>query len=58
MAALQQLTTGQRAAVVLHYYVDLPVAEIARRTGTNALAVRAHLSRGRRRLREILEQTG
>ena len=54
LAALQQLTPGQRACVVLYYYVDLPVVEISRRTGINQLAVRAHLSRGRKRLREVL----
>ena len=54
LAALQTLTPQQRAVIVLHYYVDCPVREVARRTGINALAVRAHLSRGRRRLRELL----
>jgi RNA polymerase sigma-70 factor (ECF subfamily) len=54
LRALQQLPERQRAVVVLFYYVDLPVNEIARRLGSNSLAVRAHLSRGRRRLRELL----
>jgi RNA polymerase sigma-70 factor (ECF subfamily) len=54
VAALARLAPGQRAAVVLFYYADLPVGEIARRLGTNSLAVRANLSRGRRRLRELL----
>jgi len=54
LAALQQLTPQQRAVIVLHYYVDCPVREIARRTGINALAVRAHLSRGRKHLRVLL----
>jgi RNA polymerase sigma-70 factor (ECF subfamily) len=54
LAALQGLTPQQRAVIVLHYYVDCPVREIARRTGINALAVRAHLSRGRKHLRELL----
>jgi RNA polymerase sigma factor (sigma-70 family) len=54
LAALQRLTQQQRAVIVLHYYVDCPVSEIARRTGSNALAVRAHLSRGRKRLRTLL----
>jgi RNA polymerase sigma-70 factor (ECF subfamily) len=52
--ALQRLTPQQRAVIVLHYYVDCPVGEIARRTGINSLAVRAHLSRGRKRLRLLL----
>ena len=53
-AALRQLPDGQRGAVVLYYYADLPVREIADRLGSNSLAVRANLSRGRRRLRELL----
>ena len=57
MVALQQLTDGQRAAIVLHYYADLPVAEISRRTGIKQIAVRAHLSRGRKRLRRVLERS-
>lgn len=54
LEALQRLTPQQRAVIVLRYYVDCPVAEIARRTGINALAVRAHLSRGRKHLRVLL----
>ena len=53
-AALAQLPDAQRAAVVLFYYADLPVREIASRLGSNGLAVRANLSRGRRRLRQLL----
>ena len=44
----------QRAAVVLFYYADASVRTIARRTGTSQLAVRANLSRGRKRLKQIL----
>ena len=52
--ALRGLTPQQRAVIVLHYYADCPVREIARRTGINQLAVRAHLSRGRKHLRVLL----
>jgi RNA polymerase sigma factor (sigma-70 family) len=52
--ALRRLPDGQRAAVVLFYYADLPVSQIAQRLGSNGLAVRANLSRGRRRLRQLL----
>jgi RNA polymerase sigma-70 factor, ECF subfamily len=52
--ALRQLSPAQRAAVVLHYEADLPVQEVARRMGTSAGAVKVHLFRGRRRLRELL----
>jgi RNA polymerase sigma-70 factor, ECF subfamily len=57
LAALARLPAGQRAAVILFYYADLPVGEIARRLGSNGIAVRANLSRGRRRLRELLGDT-
>lgn len=52
--ALGQLPDRQRAAVVLFYYADASVREIARRTGSSQLAVRANLSRGRKRLKQIL----
>jgi RNA polymerase sigma-70 factor, ECF subfamily len=54
LAALQDLTPQQRAVIVLHYYADCSVREVARRTGINPIAVRAHLSRGRKRLRVLL----
>ena len=54
VAALRQLPDGQRSAVILFYYADLPVGEIARRVGSNGIAVRANLTRGRRRLRQLL----
>ena len=53
-AALRRLPDAQRAAVILFYYADLPVREIAARLGSNQLAVRANLSRGRRRLGQLL----
>jgi RNA polymerase sigma-70 factor (ECF subfamily) len=52
--ALRQLSRAQRAAVVLHYEADLSVQEVARRMGTSVGAVKVHLFRGRRRLRELL----
>jgi RNA polymerase sigma-70 factor, ECF subfamily len=52
--ALAQLPDRQRSVVVLFYYVDSSVREIARRTGSSQLAVRANLSRGRKRLKQIL----
>jgi RNA polymerase sigma-70 factor (ECF subfamily) len=54
LAALRQLPDAQRAAVILFYYGDLSIREIAARLATNSLAVRANLSRGRRRLRHLL----
>jgi RNA polymerase sigma-70 factor (ECF subfamily) len=54
VGVLRRLSPAERAAVVLHYEVDLPVADVARRMGTSAAAVRVHLHRGRRRLRSLL----
>jgi RNA polymerase sigma-70 factor (ECF subfamily) len=54
LAAIRTLPDGQRAALILYYYADLPVRQIADRLGTNSLAVRASLSRGRRRLKTLL----
>jgi RNA polymerase sigma-70 factor (ECF subfamily) len=54
LAALRDLPDGQRAAIVLFYYADLPVRDIAARLGSNPLVVRTNLSRGRRRLRALL----
>ncbi len=54
IAALSQLPEAQRAALVLFYFADLPVRDIASRVGSNGIAVRANLSRGRKRLRQLL----
>jgi RNA polymerase sigma-70 factor (ECF subfamily) len=52
--ALAKLAPKQRVAVILFYYEDAPVREIARRSGTSQMSVRANLSRGRKRLKELL----
>lgn len=54
--ALQHLPPRQRAAVVLHDYADRPTREVAAILGTRTGTVRVHLSQGRRRLRELLEE--
>jgi len=53
--ALASLPTGQRAAVVLHYYADLRVRDVAEVMGTSSAAVKVSLLRARRRLRTFLE---
>jgi RNA polymerase sigma-70 factor, ECF subfamily len=53
--ALARLTPRQRQAIVLHHYADYPVKDVARIVGTSGGAVRVHLSLGRKRLRELLE---
>jgi RNA polymerase sigma-70 factor (ECF subfamily) len=53
--ALASLTPGQRAAIVLHYYADLRVHDVAEVLGTSSAAVKVTLMRARRRLRTLLE---
>ena len=53
--ALGQLPVKQRTAVVLHYYEDRPLAEIATTMGTSVGTTKSQLSRGRDRLRELLD---
>jgi RNA polymerase sigma-70 factor (ECF subfamily) len=50
MAALRALRPDQRTAIVLHYLLDLPVAEVAKETGATPAAIRTRLSRGRKAL--------
>ena len=56
MDVLRAVPPSQRAALFLHYFADLPIAEIARRQGTTTAAVKVRLMRGRRALRELLEE--
>jgi RNA polymerase sigma-70 factor (ECF subfamily) len=57
MSALAQLPQRQRAAIVLHYLVDLPTRDIARTLRVTPTTVRVLLLQGRRRLRELLGGT-
>jgi len=54
--ALAALPQNQRASVVLHYYLDMPVTEVARVLGIAAATVGVHLFRARARLRNVLEE--
>ena len=54
LAALEQLSPAQRAAVVMRYYFDWNDAEVARRLDIPAGTVRRRLHDARRRLRELL----
>jgi RNA polymerase sigma-70 factor (ECF subfamily) len=47
LKALQQLSLGQREALVLHHVVGLSVDEISDQLGVPAGTVKARLSRGR-----------
>lgn len=53
-AALADLPDDQRAAVVLHHLLDLPVGRVAAEMGKTAAAAAGLLRRGLSRLRELL----
>ena len=56
IAALRQLSTAERQAVVLHHLLDLSVAEVAAQTGAPAGTVKTRLARGRRALAGLLDE--
>lgn len=53
-AALQRLPAEQRLVLVLHHLLDLPVDDIAAQTGISPNTVKTRLSRGRRRMAELI----
>jgi RNA polymerase sigma-70 factor, ECF subfamily len=52
---LASLPIRARAAVVLHYYADLSVAQVAAAMGTSENTVKSQLRTGLARLRELLD---
>jgi RNA polymerase sigma-70 factor, ECF subfamily len=54
LLALPKLATNQRIAIVLHYYCDYSLKEVALITGSTPSAVGVRLHRGRKRLHELL----
>ena len=54
--ALVELPTREREAVVLHYYLDLPVAEVAAIQDVSDGTVKTSLHRARRRLAKSLAE--
>ena len=48
---LEALSPKQRLAVILHHMLGLPVADVARASGSSTETVRTHLKRARVRLR-------
>lgn len=53
---LGRLSPRQRAAILLHHYVGYSVKEVAQIIGSTPPAVKVHLSVGRRRLRDLMEE--
>jgi RNA polymerase sigma-70 factor, ECF subfamily len=58
LAALRALSPMQRATIVLRHYAGYDAGEIGAALGIGRATVRVHLSRGRRRLRSLLEGEG
>ncbi len=54
--ALRGLDRNKRLVLVLHWYLDLPLTEIALITGASVHAVEARLNRGLHELRRRLEE--
>jgi len=54
LAALHQLSPEHREVIVLRYYEDLPIEEIARRCGARKGTVKSRLHYATGRLRELL----
>lgn len=52
--AIRRLRHRRRLLLVLHWYLDLPVAEVAAITGSSEDAVKSELSRAVRELRRLL----
>lgn len=55
-AAIRRLPDQQRLAVVLHYFHDLPVADVAESLGCAEGTVKVHLHRARRSLGRYLTE--
>jgi RNA polymerase sigma-70 factor, ECF subfamily len=56
LSTLRLLPPRQRAALILHYYAGYKAREIADIFGSTSATVRVHLSQGRKRLRNLLEE--
>jgi RNA polymerase sigma-70 factor (ECF subfamily) len=55
-SAIRSLPRAQRAAIVLHYLMDLPVTEVAENLGCSLSTAKVHLHHARKRLGEILRE--
>lgn len=56
VTALWTLPEGQRVAIALHYFADLPIADVADTLGVSVGTVKSRLSRGRQALATALNE--
>jgi len=56
VTALRDLPEGQRATIALHYFADLPIADVADTLGVSVGTVKSRLSRGRQALAAALDE--
>ena len=56
LRAVSRLEDGHRAAVILRYYAELPVSEIAETLGIPQGTVHSRLNRARKQLRDLLAE--
>ncbi len=55
-AAVKRLSQPYQAVVILYYYENMPVSDIAKVTGSSVIAVKKQLSRAREMLRTSLNK--
>jgi RNA polymerase sigma-70 factor (ECF subfamily) len=53
--ALDALPHRQRVAILMHFYLDMPISEVAVALGITAAGVKARINRGLRQLRPRLD---
>ncbi len=53
--ALRRLPADQRAAILLHFYLDLPLDAVAATLGMSVPGVKSRINRGLKRLRPALQ---
>lgn len=56
LSALARLSPKQRGALLLRYYGGYSTSEVAEILDTSPAAIRVHLMRGRRRMRQVLAE--
>ena len=53
-SALAVLSADQRAAILLHFYLDLPLEDVARALEISVAGVKSRINRALKRLRPVL----